>query len=105
MHSAILPSHRQIMGGIAPPSAWAQDKSEWKASKLAAKLAVSPECLRRHIYYWLARGVVTEGKLSRGDVMYKAAGEMCCISAAVLHAMQSHEALAEASWPCLQLLW
>lgn len=52
-----------------------QDKSEWKASKLATKLGLSPRGLQRRMHLWLAHGVVTESKASRGETMYRAAGE------------------------------
>ncbi|KAK9790960.1 hypothetical protein WJX73_003133 [Symbiochloris irregularis] len=50
-----------------------QDKSEWRASKLAAKMGMTQEALRTRMAYWLANGVVTDSKASRGELMYRAA--------------------------------
>ena len=68
-----------------------QDKSEWRASKLAAKLGMTQEALRIRIAYWLANGVITDSKASRGELMYRAAGTVL------------DESPAESACMCLQL--
>lgn len=70
----LLPHPSRVSDHLSGALVCGQDKSEWRASKLAAKLGMTQEALRSRMAYWLANGVVTDSRASRGEVTYRAAG-------------------------------
>lgn len=52
-----------------------QDKAEWKLQKLAGAMSLTQPALKACASFWVARGVITESRASRGEVIYRCTGQ------------------------------